>query len=102
MPRRPTLHRRLRTASRWPVGIALTSWRYMWRTTPMHRSEETGDAGDLPPGLPEALVDADVQGIEKGVGPLFHRLYRARIRDPRLSPDQLIERLRGDPNRAAP
>jgi hypothetical protein len=80
----------------------LTSWRYMWRTTPMHRSEEAGGADDLPPRLPEALVDDDVQGIEDGVGPLLHRLYRARIRDARLSPDELIGRLRADPNRAAP
>jgi hypothetical protein len=74
----------------------------MWRTTPMHRSEESGSADDLPPGLPEAAVDDDVQGIEDGVGPLFHRVYRARIRDTRLSPDELIGRLRGDPNEATP
>jgi len=56
------------------MGIALTSWNYMWRTTPMHRSEEAGSADDLPPGLPQATVDDDVQRIEDGVGPLFHRL----------------------------
>jgi Domain of unknown function (DUF1990) len=39
MPRRPSLTRRLGTAARWPVGVGLTSWRYMWRTTPLHRSE---------------------------------------------------------------
>ena len=39
MPRRPSPARRLATATRWPVGIALTSWNYMWRTTPLHRSE---------------------------------------------------------------
>ncbi|MGO9216263.1 MAG: DUF1990 family protein [Streptosporangiaceae bacterium] len=33
---------------RWPLGLALVSWRYMWRTTPLHRSEETGNATDLP------------------------------------------------------
>ena len=27
------------TAARWPIGIALTSWDYMWRTTPMRRHE---------------------------------------------------------------
>ena len=30
--------------SRWPLGVALTSWRYMWRTTPLHRSEVRGAA----------------------------------------------------------
>jgi hypothetical protein len=96
------LTRRLSTAALWPVGIALTSWNYMWRTTPMHRLEEEGTADDLPPGLPAAGRDEDVQRMEEGVGPLFHRLYRARIRDARLSPDELIARIAVDPNRASP
>jgi Domain of unknown function (DUF1990) len=74
----------------------------MWRTTPMHRSEVTGDAGDLPPTLPPEALDDDVQQLEDGAGPLFHRLYRARIRDARLSPEELIRCLGGDPNRATP
>jgi hypothetical protein len=82
--------------------MALTSWNYMWRTTPMHRREERGTADDLPPRLPDARVDEDVQQLEDGVGPLFHRLYRARIRDARLSAEQVIARLAGDPNRATP
>jgi len=68
----------------------------------MHRSEQSGNDDDLPRRLPAAVVDDDVQGIEDGVGPLFHRLYRARIRDARLSPDELISSLREDPNRATP
>jgi Domain of unknown function (DUF1990) len=99
---RLSLSRRLSTAALWPVGIGLTSWNYMWRTTPMHRREERGTADDLPPALPDARVDDDVQRVEDGVGPLFHRLYRARIRDARLSAEQLIDRLTGDPNRASP
>src|SRR5690349_24183175 len=94
--------RRLSTAALWPVGIALTSWNYMWRTTPMHRSEESGRDDDLPPSLPDAAVDDDLQRIEDGVGPIFHRLYRARIRDARLSPRELIDRLSIDPNAATP
>jgi hypothetical protein len=96
------ISRRLSTAVRFPLGIALTSWNYMWRTTPMHRREEAGTAADLPPGLPDDRIDEDVQGLEDGVGPLFHRLYRARIRDARLTPDELIGRLTADPNRASP
>ena len=68
----------------------------------MHRSEESGGADDLPQRLPNAAVDDDVQGIEDGVGPLFHRLYRASIRNAELSPTDLISRLRGDLNRATP
>ncbi|HEY3543445.1 MAG TPA: DUF1990 family protein [Gaiellaceae bacterium] len=94
--------RRLSTAALWPVGITLTSWHYMWRTTPMHRSEESGSRADLPPELPGAAIDDDVQPIEAGVGPLFHRLYRATIRDARLSSQELIHRLSVDPNVAAP
>jgi hypothetical protein len=74
----------------------------MWRTTPLHRSEESGGSDDLPPELPEAALDEDVQRFEDGVGPLFHRLYRARIRDARLSPEQVIDSLGVDTNRATP
>ena len=68
----------------------------------MHRSEVSGSRGDLPPGLSGGALDDDVQRIEDGVGPLFHRMYRARIRDARLSSRELIGRLGIDPNVAAP
>ncbi|HEY3577536.1 MAG TPA: DUF1990 family protein [Gaiellaceae bacterium] len=68
----------------------------------MHRSEEGGDAGDLPPKLTDAVLDDDVQRMEDGIGPLFHRLYRAQIRDARLSPEELIRCLGNDPNRSTP
>ena len=88
MSNRLPLRRRLSTAALWPAGIALTSWDYMWRTTPMHRCEVAGDAADLPPELPPAVLDDDVQRIEDGAGPLFHRLYRARIREARMRPGE--------------
>jgi hypothetical protein len=102
VPSRLPISRRLSTAALWPLGIALTSWNYMWRTTPMHRREERGTAADLPPSLPAASVDDDVQRMEDGVGPLFHRLYRARIRESRLTPGELIGCIAADPNRASP
>ena len=68
----------------------------------MHRSEVRGSTNDVPPRLPEAALDDDVQRIEDGVGPLFHRVYRARIRDARLSPEELISCLGADPNQSAP
>ena len=68
----------------------------------MHRSEERGGRADLPPSLPDTGIDDGVQRMEDGVGPLFHRLYRARIRDARLSPDELVARLSVDPNIATP
>jgi hypothetical protein len=102
MASRVSPSRRLWTAAAWPLGIALTSWRYMWRTTAMHRSEEAGSPADLPSPLPSDLPRDDVQRIEDGVGPLFHRLYRARIRDAGVAAEAVIARLGADPNAAAP
>jgi uncharacterized protein (UPF0548 family) len=102
--RRPTLARRLATAARWPVGVGLTSWRYMWRTTPMHRREQAGTVeGDGPPALPPGFEAADdVQTPEGGVGPLFHRRYRTRIRESRLSAQELFAKVTADIDRVAP
>jgi uncharacterized protein DUF1990 len=101
MPRRPSLPRRLRTASRWPVGIALTSWRYMWRTTPFHRSEVPGALpGDAPPEIDSGVPRDELQ--LDGAGPLFHRVYRARIRETDVAPEALIATITADPDRVAP
>jgi hypothetical protein len=103
VPKRPSLARRLTTAARWPIGIGLTSWSYMWRTTPMHRSEEPGDAeADAPPDLPDGVSREEVQGASDGAGPLFHRRYVALVRDPKLSPEELIEHVADDLNKVTP
>jgi hypothetical protein len=103
MSNRLPLGRRLWTAALWPVGIALTSWHYMWRTTPMHRREEAGNPrDDAPPPLPEHAPRDELQLPDDGVGPLFHRTYRARIRDAALSAEQLLAAIRADPNVVAP
>ncbi len=103
VPRRPTAWRRLTTATRWPVGVGLTSWSYMWRTTPLHRTEEAGNRDDdAPPPVPAGLNDEELLGPDSGVGPLFHRRYRGRVRDARLSAEALMTQLHEDPDRAAP
>jgi Domain of unknown function (DUF1990) len=103
VPRRPPLARRLATAARWPVGVALTSWAYMWRTTPFHRREEAGAlADDAPPDLPPGVSADEVQHESDGAGPLFHRRYVALVREPRLSPEELIARVAGDLNAVTP
>jgi hypothetical protein len=95
--------RRLAQAAVWPFGIALTSWSYMWRTTPMHRRELPGaQADDAPPALASGLEDDDVQGPDRGVGPLFHRRYATRIRAARRSAEELMRTLAEDPNAAVP
>src|SRR3954454_13514280 len=103
VPQRPPLARRLATAARWPVGIGLTSWSYMWRTTPMHRSEEAGAPGDAdPPELPGGVSRDGVRSAPAGPGRLFHRRSAAVVREPRLSPEALIERVAGDLNKVTP
>ena len=103
MPRKQTLPRSLATAARWPIGVSLTSWRYMWRTTPLYRREDAGSwPEDAPPLLPEGVDRTEMQQLEDGVGPLFHRRYSVRVRDARLGARELIARLREDPDRAAP
>ena len=103
MPRRPSLGRRLTTAARWPVGIALTSWSYMWRTTPMHRREEAGelDEDGVPP-LPDGVSTEEIQYPSHGAGPLFHRRYAITVREPRVSPEELVKRVARDLNRVTP
>lgn len=96
------LGRRAGTVARWPLGMVLTSWHYMWRTTPLRRLEEEGGTEDLPSPLPEAQVDRHNQPMESGVGPLYHRRFRVRIVGSSMRPDELIAALREDPNRAAP
>ena len=71
MPRSLPLRRRVSSAARWPLGVGLTSWRYIWRTVPMHRTEEPGGPEmDSPPALPAGVAgDEDVQRQEDGTGP---------------------------------
>lgn len=105
MPRRPAATRRWLTAASWPIGIGLTSWDYMWRTTPMRRREAPGSLPADPPELlsfPAGVGQDEVQAQDDGTGPLFHRLYRTRIRNSPMSAEQLMDRVQSDPNRSSP
>jgi len=103
MPRRLTLSRRAATAARWPLGVLITGWDYLWRTTPMHRSDEPGTAADdMPPPLPAGTDRSDLQGVEDGVGPLMHRRFTTRVREAELDAEQLIAAFAAKPNRATP
>src|SRR3954447_5195448 len=69
----------------------------MWRTTPFHRREEAGAlADDAPPGLPAGVSADEVQSADDGAGALFHRRYAALVREPRVSPEELIATVYGD------
>src|ERR1700733_6358133 len=105
MPKRPGAARRWLTAATWPLGIALTSWDYMWRTTPMHRREASvALASPLPPLLsyPAQVGPAGGQGQKEGPEPLFLRLCSTRIRRSRLDGPDPMEKLQADLNVAAP
>src|SRR5436305_1453790 len=93
---------RLATVLRWPLGIALVSWRYMWRTTPLHRSEEPGGRMDLPDTAPGEDEPGGLQPVAAGVGPLLHRSYAVRIVNSELSPAALIDTVAANLNRTAP
>src|SRR4051794_34434522 len=103
MPACLPIRRRVTGAARWPIGVALTSWRYIWRTVPLHRSEERGDPdADAPPPLPSEVALDEVQPPEDGHGPLFHRLYRTRIRETTMTPEAVLARVAADPDCVAP
>jgi uncharacterized protein (UPF0548 family) len=75
----------------------------MWRTTPLHRSEVAGELPtDDPPDLPAHALGDEVQHPEAGFGPLFHRIYRARIRGARVGPEELMAAMTADLDRVAP
>jgi hypothetical protein len=88
--------------ARWPLGIAVVSWRYMWRTTPLHRSEEPGDASDLPPGWAGDAGEPGQQGLADGSGPLLHRTYAVQIAGSAVSATRLMAIVEDGLNRASP
>lgn len=104
MPRRPSFADRWLTAATWPVGVSLTAWDYMWRTTVMRRHEtlEPDAAAHLPDPYPPSVDASEVQSIDDGVGPLFHRRYSTHIRDAKIGAEELMRKVKRDPNAAAP
>jgi Domain of unknown function (DUF1990) len=94
---------RVRTVLRWPVGMAVVSWRYMWRTIPLHRSEEAGTRCDLPDLAYDTSGFADrCQPMDAGVGPMLHRSYAVRITGSGMTPAALIDLVSAKLNKAAP
>lgn len=103
VPNPDSRNERLRTAARWPFGIVLTSYRYLWRLTPIDRWEWPGALPhDAPPALPDGIDRTDLQTPEDGVGPLVRRLYRVRIRGSSHSPEELVRTLTRDLDAVAP
>lgn len=75
----------------------------MWRTTPFHRRELLGSrAMDWAPDFATDVERDEVQLPENGVGPLFHRLFRGRIRNSDQSPEELMALVMANLNRLTP
>ena len=87
---------------RWPIGLALITWRYLWRVTPVYRKDEEGGPDDLPPSIPEGVDRENIQGLADGYGALLHRRYAVRVTGSRVGPEQAVTQLAAEPNSAAP
>ena len=83
------------TVARWPVGMGLAFWRYLWRTMPLHRSDEEGSLDrDLPPPLPDEFASRPAPAAGGRVGPA--------VPAPLLDPDRWVQaQPRGADGRAA-
>ena len=70
----------------------------------MHRAEIAGSdpQPDRLGSLPEGISTDEVQHQQDGYGPLFHRRYGTRIRNSGLPVDELMDRVTGNLNQAAP
>ena len=103
MPRRPSPASRALVAARWPVGLAWTSFAYLWRTTPMHRREVAGSwPEDAPPQPPPEADLEEVQRVEDGTGPHLRRRYRVRVAGARTDAAGVMRDIQADPNIVAP
>jgi hypothetical protein len=93
----------LGTAVRWPAGLLLTFWSYIWRVTVMHRREQPGalpeDAG---PPFPRGASLERVQWPRDGRGAFMRRRYRVDVVDGRFGPRELMACIRDDVNRVVP
>jgi len=97
------VRRRFSIAARWPLGVAITSWRYMWRTTPMRRHESRGSLpDDAPPAIPESLALTDTHYPENGAGHMYRRRYRVLISETTMTAEDLMTRISSDPNVVSP
>jgi hypothetical protein len=97
-----SLRERTGIVLRWPIGLFLITWRYLWRVTPVYRYDHDGGPDDLPPPLPDGVDRENIQGVADGYGPLLHRRYAVRVTGSRVTPEQAVTRLAAEPNSAAP
>ena len=92
----------VRLAARWLVGMGVMAWSYLREPVPIRRAEVLGGDDDLPPAVPEALLDDRSQPAEAGHGPLFRRRFRVTVDDARVDARQLMATVSGDLTRLLP
>jgi Domain of unknown function (DUF1990) len=102
VPPQPGPARRAAVIAHFPVGLAVSTVRYLRSRGRIRRSEEAGDASDLPPDLAPEFVDGHLKPADDGAGPLLHRLFRIRVRDAELDAAGLMGLLVADLDQAAP
>lgn len=91
----------LRDYLRWPVGLVrVLRFKLVPGGPDVRRTEEPGDAGDLPEPVPDA--DPVVQLVSDGEGDLLHRRYSVVVDRPARTPQDLMDHFFDDPNRAVP
>jgi uncharacterized protein DUF1990 len=91
------------TSARWPVGVALTAFSYLWRTTPVHRREVPGSwPRDAPRELTGPVDRSEVQRAEDGSGAYLRRRYRIVVRAPRAGAAGVMAEVKADPNVVVP
>jgi hypothetical protein len=91
------------TTLTWPVGVTWTAWHYLWRILPVWRSEVAGTLAEHgPPPVPAEVSTDGLQQPKNGSGPLFHRLYTGAVAGAETTAEDLVTRLRSDPNVVSP
>jgi hypothetical protein len=90
--------------ARWALGMAVTTARYLTHRVPLYRRNRSpGCDADAPDPARELPGDpSTVQRAGDGVGPLYHRRYEIAFVDAELGCEEIIDRLRRDPNTASP
>jgi hypothetical protein len=86
----------VRLAARWLVGMGVMAWSYLREPVPIRRAEVRGDDDDLPPAVPDALLDDRSQPAEAGHGPLFRRRFRITVDGAQLDARELMTKIAGD------
>jgi len=77
--------------------MTVVSWRYLWQTTVLHRTEHDTEFGRTEgPPLPDHAMDAEVLTPSDGAGPHFHRLFRVFIAEAELDAAGLMRAVQHD------